>query len=285
MDAHAVVEIADEGERQDLPMPVTWVHRDSGADLRTALRAIEFPAEGTVTWVTGGAGAVRRVRVHLTWDRGIDPARVHATGYWRRGSVGNQPDERPKRIRAHTPCAPATPAIPTCSAAASHASTCSTRWHAASIVERRILNCVTASSPRHGRCMRRDELLLVKMIEAAEQEDLAALERQASWGRIVGLTSGSPMGFPGEVTYGAAKAALENYTMAASVELGKRGVTANMVYPPVTDTGWVTEEVRDFVSNSDDHIHVAQPDDVARVIAFLCSNDAQMVTGNIVRMR
>jgi 3-oxoacyl-[acyl-carrier protein] reductase len=97
------------------------------------------------------------------------------------------------------------------------------------------------------------------------------LERQASWGRIIGLTSGGPMGFPGELSYGAAKAALGNYTMAASVELGRLGVTANMVYPPVTDTGWVTDEVREFVSHSDDHIHVARPEDVAGVILLLCA--------------
>lgn len=111
------------------------------------------------------------------------------------------------------------------------------------------------------------------------------IERGATWGRIVGLTSGGPMGFPGEVTYGAAKAALENYTMAASVELGPFGITANMVYPPVTDTGWVTDEVRRFVKGSTDHLHVAEPEDVATVIAFLCSQDARMVTGNIIRMR
>jgi 3-oxoacyl-[acyl-carrier protein] reductase len=111
------------------------------------------------------------------------------------------------------------------------------------------------------------------------------IERQASWGRIVGLTSGGPKGFPGEITYGAAKAALENYTMAASVELGRLGVTANMVYPPVTDTGWVTDEVREFVSHSNDHIHIARPEDVAGVILLLCSTEAAMITGNVVRMR
>ena len=111
------------------------------------------------------------------------------------------------------------------------------------------------------------------------------LDRGATWGRIVGLTSGGPMGFPGEVTYGAAKAALENYTMSAAVELGDFGITANVVYPPVTDTGWVTEEIRGFVDQSSDHFHVADPEDVARVIAFLCSDDASMVTGNIIRMR
>jgi 3-oxoacyl-[acyl-carrier protein] reductase len=38
------------------------------------------------------------------------------------------------------------------------------------------------------------------------------IDRGGRWGRIVGVTSGGPGGFPAEVTYGAAKAALENYT-------------------------------------------------------------------------
>ena len=62
-----------------------------------------------------------------------------------------------------------------------------------------------------------------------------------SWGRIIGLTSGGPLGFPQEVSYGAANAALENYTMSAALELASRGITANIVDPPVTDTGWVTD--------------------------------------------
>jgi 3-oxoacyl-[acyl-carrier protein] reductase len=109
--------------------------------------------------------------------------------------------------------------------------------------------------------------------------------RRADWGRIVTLTSGGPMGFPGEVSYGAAKAALENYTMAASIELAAQGITANVVYPPVTDTGWVTDEVRAFVAASSDHVHVASPSDVAEVIAWLCTDAARLVTGNIVRLR
>lgn len=111
------------------------------------------------------------------------------------------------------------------------------------------------------------------------------IARGARWGRIVGLTSGGPMGFPGEVSYGAAKAAHENYTMAASVELADHGITANVVYPPVTDTGWITDEVRAFVARSSDHVHVADPGDVARVIAYLCSDEARLITGNVLRLR
>jgi 3-oxoacyl-[acyl-carrier protein] reductase len=109
--------------------------------------------------------------------------------------------------------------------------------------------------------------------------------RGGSWGRIVSLTSGGPQGFPGEVSYGAAKAALENYTMSASIELADLGVTANVVHPPVTDTGWVTDEVRAFVASSADHVHVAQPAEVAEVIGWLCTDAGRLVTGNLLRLR
>jgi 3-oxoacyl-[acyl-carrier protein] reductase len=72
------------------------------------------------------------------------------------------------------------------------------------------------------------------------------IAREASWGRIIGLTSGGDLGFPEEVSYGAAKSAQVNYTMSAAFELAPFGVTANMVYPPVTDSGWVTDAVRTF---------------------------------------
>jgi 3-oxoacyl-[acyl-carrier protein] reductase len=109
--------------------------------------------------------------------------------------------------------------------------------------------------------------------------------RGGNWGRIISLTSGGSAGFPGEVSYGAAKAALENYTMSASTELADVGITANVVYPPVTDTGWVTDAVRRFVADSPDHHHVATPEEVAEVIAWLCTDAAHLVTGNVIRLR
>lgn len=109
--------------------------------------------------------------------------------------------------------------------------------------------------------------------------------RGARWGRIVGLTSGGDLGFPREVSYGAAKAAQTNYTMSAAAELAELGITANVVHPPVTDTGWITDEVRAFVASSTTHFHVAEPGEVARTIAFLVSDDAWLVTGNVITMR
>ncbi|ROP45761.1 SDR family NAD(P)-dependent oxidoreductase [Pseudokineococcus lusitanus] len=108
--------------------------------------------------------------------------------------------------------------------------------------------------------------------------------RGATWGRVVTLTSGGVEGFPGEVSYGAAKAALVSYTLSAALELSRFGVTANAVHPPVTDTGWVTDEVRAAVAADDRWMGVAEPDEPARLIAWLASEAADRVTGNVIRM-
>jgi 3-oxoacyl-[acyl-carrier protein] reductase len=111
------------------------------------------------------------------------------------------------------------------------------------------------------------------------------IARGGTWGRIIGLTSGGALGFPEEVSYGAAKAAQENYTMSAAVELAPFGVTANMIHPPVTDTGWVTEAMREIVAASQTLFHVAIPEQVAEVIAHLATDAATLITGNVITLR
>jgi 3-oxoacyl-[acyl-carrier protein] reductase len=110
------------------------------------------------------------------------------------------------------------------------------------------------------------------------------IARGAGWGRIIGLTSGGDLGFPEEVSYGAAKAAQVNYTMAAALELAPHGVTANIVYPPVTDTGWITDAVRQAVADSRT-IHIAGPAEVAEVIAYLASDAAGLITADVITLR
>jgi 3-oxoacyl-[acyl-carrier protein] reductase len=107
--------------------------------------------------------------------------------------------------------------------------------------------------------------------------------RGDQWGRIVSLCSGGGRGFPEEASYGAAKAALESYTMSAAAELHRQGITANVVFPPVTDTGWITDRVRWRVSEAGSVI--AAPAEVAEVVGWLCSEAARRVTGNRIRMR
>jgi 3-oxoacyl-[acyl-carrier protein] reductase len=151
-----------------------------------------------------------------------------------------------------------------------------------------------AVTDRHGRSLepvsaasfeqqfRVDAMGAALMISEFARRHIA---RGGEWGRIIGLTSGGDLGFPEEVSYGAAKAAQVNYTMSAALELAPFGITANMVYPPVTDTGWVTDAVRAEVAARRELIHIASPAEVAEVIAYLASDAARLITANVITLR
>ena len=151
-----------------------------------------------------------------------------------------------------------------------------------------------AASDRLGRSLRpvsaatwRQQFTVDAMAPALLIQEFARrhIARGAQWGRIIGLTSGGGLGFPEEVSYGAAKAAQEDYTMSAALELARYGITANMVHPPVTDTGWVTDSVRETVAVTPTLIHVAEPAEVADVIAYLASDAAALITANVITLR
>jgi len=144
----------------------------------------------------------------------------------------------------------------------------------------RRLQPVTAAS--WGQQFTVDAMAAALMIGEFARRHIA---RGADWGRIIGLTSGGDLGFPEEVSYGAAKAAQTSYTMSAAVELAPFGITANMVHPPVTDTGWVTGAVRQAVAASGTLIHIATPAEVAEVIAYLASEAATLITANVITLR
>jgi NADPH-dependent ferric siderophore reductase len=87
--ALAVLEVADERERQELPSGVeqVWLYRraDRPEQLLDAVRAAEFPAGRAYAFVHGEAGLVRGIRQHLLAERGIPRADLSVSGYWRRG--------------------------------------------------------------------------------------------------------------------------------------------------------------------------------------------------------
>jgi len=151
-----------------------------------------------------------------------------------------------------------------------------------------------ASADRLGRSLRpvtaatwRQQFTVDAMAAALLISEFARrhIARGAGWGRIIGLTSGADLGFPEEVSYGAAKAAQTSYTMSAALELAPFGITANMVHPPVTDTGWVTGAVREAVAASPTLVHIASPAEVAEVIAYLASDAAALITANVITLR
>ena len=73
--------------------------------------------------------------------------------------------------------------------------------------------------------------------------------------------------------------------MSAASELAASGITANVVYPPVTDTGWVNDSVRQMVAKSHDLHRIAEPGDVAEVVVWLCTDAARLVSGSVIRLR
>jgi 3-oxoacyl-[acyl-carrier protein] reductase len=98
-------------------------------------------------------------------------------------------------------------------------------------------------------------------------------------GRIVAFTSGA---LHGEVAYGASKAALERIVVAAAAELGPRGITVNAVDPGATDTGWISPELYERISESTPLGRVGQPEDAAAFVSFLCSPRGGWITGQII---
>ncbi|GHH61943.1 SDR family oxidoreductase [Lentzea cavernae] len=102
-------------------------------------------------------------------------------------------------------------------------------------------------------------------------------------GRVVFLTSGQNLGpMPGEIAYAASKGALAAIVATLSHELADRGITVNAVNPGPTDTGWAGPELTDFVNERMPHKRWGQPDDAARLISWLCTDDAAWITGQVI---
>lgn len=110
-----------------------------------------------------------------------------------------------------------------------------------------------------------------------------ARRRADRGGRIVNLTSGQSLGpMPGELAYVASKGAVEAFTVTLAAELAPQGFSVNALDPGPTDTGWMTSEERALTAAGFPGGRINQPEDVARVAAFLLSDDAALITGQVI---
>ncbi|SEF81795.1 SDR family oxidoreductase [Paenibacillus sp. UNC499MF] len=106
---------------------------------------------------------------------------------------------------------------------------------------------------------------------------------RGSGGRIINMTSGQSLGpMRGEIAYAATKAAVEAMTVTLAAELAPKGITVNAVNPGPTDTGWMTEELRNELAGQFPFGRIGRPEDAARLIAFLAGEESEWITGQIL---
>ncbi|HEX7733393.1 MAG TPA: SDR family oxidoreductase [Ktedonobacteraceae bacterium] len=109
----------------------------------------------------------------------------------------------------------------------------------------------------------------------------------APGGRIINMVSGESQPMPGELAYVATKGAISAFTITLAAELAPRNILVNAVDPGATDTGWISadptfqQKLLDMAPLG----RLGQPEDAARLIAFLASDAAQWITGQILHSR
>ena len=102
-------------------------------------------------------------------------------------------------------------------------------------------------------------------------------------GRIINVTSGQFQGpMPGELAYAATKGAVDALTITLAAETAHLGITVNAINPGPTDTGWMTETLKNDLLPKFPFGRVGKPQDAARLVNYLASSDADWITGQII---
>lgn len=108
------------------------------------------------------------------------------------------------------------------------------------------------------------------------------------YGRIINIVSVvGEMGNPGQINYSSSKAGLIGFTKSAAKEFASRGITVNAVSPGFIETDItdvLPDRVKDKYRESIPLGRFGRPEDISKVIAFLASDSASYITGEIIRV-
>ena len=110
------------------------------------------------------------------------------------------------------------------------------------------------------------------------------IKHRNDYGRIINLSTDASQIFAGQITYGASKATLEALTRSIALEVGKYGITVNCVAPGPTQTGWIDADLEKSVIPLIPMGELIQPEDIAETILFLASEQARMLTGQVIKV-
>ncbi|WP_266156942.1 SDR family oxidoreductase [Dyella silvatica] len=107
--------------------------------------------------------------------------------------------------------------------------------------------------------------------------------RMADGGRMVAISTNlTKTGRAGTAVYAATKAAVEQLVHGFARELGPRGITVNAVSPGPTDTRMISGAVRENAPLQSPLGRLGEPRDIADIVAFLASDEARWLTGQVI---
>ncbi len=98
-------------------------------------------------------------------------------------------------------------------------------------------------------------------------------------GRIISITSDHTTH---HLPYGASKGAMDRIVLASAHEFRDRGVTANVINPGGTDTGWMSDDLKEQIRHETPLGRIGLPEDCSRLVSFLCSEEGGWINGQLL---